>query len=97
LIWDTSSLNSNGILKIAAGAVSPTISGITVSGGNIVITGMNNTGSGGTYHVLSSTNLAAPLTNWTVLTNGTFSGSGNFSDHERHGGKPAGVLHSASA
>jgi len=63
LIWDTSSLNSNGILKIAAGAVSPTISGITVSGGNIVITGMNNTGSGGTYHVLSSTNLAAPLTN----------------------------------
>jgi len=86
LIWDTSSLNSNGILKIAAGTVSPTISGITVSGGNIVITGMNNTGSGGTYHVLSSTNLAAPLTNWTVLTNGTFSGSGNFSITNAMGG-----------
>jgi len=79
LIWDTSSLNSNGTLKIAAGAVPPTISSITVSGGNIVITGTNNDGSGGTYHVLTSTNLALPLASWTVLTNGTFSGSGNFS------------------
>jgi len=87
LIWDTSSLNSNGILKIAAaGAVPPTISGITVSGGNIVITGTNNDGSGGTYHVLTSTNLALPLTNWTVLTNGTFSGSGNFSITNAMGG-----------
>jgi fibronectin-binding autotransporter adhesin len=86
LIWDTSSLNSNGTLKIAAGVVSPTISGITVSGGNIVINGTNNTGSGGTYHVLTSTNLALPLASWTVLTNGTFSGSGNFSTTNMLGG-----------
>jgi hypothetical protein len=73
-------------LKIAAGAVSPTISSITVSGSNIVITGTNNDGSGGTYHVLISTNLAAPLAGWTVLTNGTFSGSGNFSVTNAMGG-----------
>ena len=38
-----------------------------------------NNGAGGTYQVLSSTNLTVPLTNWTVLTNGTFDGSGDFS------------------
>jgi fibronectin-binding autotransporter adhesin len=86
LIWDTSSLDGNGTLKIAAGAVSPTISGITVSGGNVVISGTNNTGSGGTYHVLASTNLALPIASWTVLTNGTFSGSGNFSTTNMLGG-----------
>jgi fibronectin-binding autotransporter adhesin len=86
LTWDTSSLNSNGTLKIATGAVSPTISGITVSGGNIVISGTSNAGSGGTYHVLTSTNLALPVASWTVLTNGTFSGSGNFSVTNMMGG-----------
>ena len=86
LIWDTSSLDGNGTLKIAAGAVSPTISGITVSGGNVVISGTNNTGFGGTYHVLTSTNLTLPIASWTVLTNGTFSGSGNFSTTNMLGG-----------
>jgi fibronectin-binding autotransporter adhesin len=79
LIWDTSSLNSNGTLKIAAATVPPTISGITVSGSNIVISGTNNAGSGGTYHILASTNISLPLASWTILTNGTFSGSGDFS------------------
>jgi fibronectin-binding autotransporter adhesin len=78
LVWDTSSLNSNGTLKIAAATVPPTISSITASGGNIVISGTNNAGSGGTYHVLASTNLALPFTNWTTLSSGTFNGSGNF-------------------
>ncbi len=86
LIWDTSSLNSNGMLKIAVGTASPTISDITVSGNNIVLTGTNNAGTGGTYHVLASTNLALPLASWTVLTNGTFSGTGNFSITNAMGG-----------
>ncbi len=55
----------------------PTINHITISGGNIIITGTNNKGSGGTYHVLSSTNILTPLSNWTVLTNGTFDANGN--------------------
>lgn len=56
----------------------PTIKQITFSGGTIIITGTNNNGAGGTYHVLTSTNVAAALSSWTVLTNGTFDGSGNF-------------------
>jgi hypothetical protein len=78
LAWDASSLNS-GTLKVVASATQPTIGKITVSNGSVVISGNNNTGPGGTYHILTATNVATPLTNWVVLTNGTFDGSGNFS------------------
>ncbi len=33
---------------------------------------------GGTYKILSSTNLAMPLANWTQVGAGSFDGSGNF-------------------
>jgi fibronectin-binding autotransporter adhesin len=80
LLWDTNQL-TNGIIAVISSApsVPPTISHISYSGGNVIITGTNNTGSGGTYHVLESTNIAVALTNWTVLTNGTFDNNGNFS------------------
>jgi len=80
LAWDTSSLTIDGTLKVAA-AVStpPTIQSIRVTGGNVILTGTNNTGAGGTYRVLTSTNVAVPLTNWVLLTNGTFDGAGQFS------------------
>jgi hypothetical protein len=40
----------------------------------------NNSGvGGGSYHVLTSTNVALPLTNWSVLSSGTFDPNGNFS------------------
>ena len=66
------------ITTAAPPAVPPTIQKISVVGGSIVISGTNNAGTPGTYHVLTSTNVALPLTNWTVLTNGNFDGSGNF-------------------
>lgn len=79
LMWNTGTLSS-GILSISAAvSVPPTIGTITVASGNVVITGTNNTGSAGTYHVLSTTNLTLPLANWTVLTNGSFNADGSFS------------------
>jgi hypothetical protein len=33
---------------------------------------------GGTYLLLTSTNVATPLTNWTQVASGAFDGSGNF-------------------
>ncbi|HWC60755.1 MAG TPA: autotransporter-associated beta strand repeat-containing protein [Verrucomicrobiae bacterium] len=80
LSWNTN-LSANGTISISGSAVftKPTIGRISINGGNIILTGTNNTGLGGTYHVLASTNIATPLVNWTVLTNGTFDGSGNFS------------------
>jgi len=78
LAWDASSLSS-GTLKVISATTPPTIGKITVSGGSVVISGNNNTGAGGTYHLLTTTNVATPLTNWVILTNGNFDGSGNFS------------------
>lgn len=55
----------------------PSITHVGLSGGNIVISGTNNAGPGGTYHLLTSTNVALPLSNWSVLTSGSFDGNGN--------------------
>jgi autotransporter-associated beta strand protein len=80
LVWNTSTLTTDGTLRVAVGtSVPPSISSISLSGGTLVISGSNNGGAGGTYHVLTSTNLTLPLTNWTVLTSGTFNGNGSFS------------------
>ena len=57
----------------------PIIQHVGHSGGSLVMSGTNNSGPGGTYHVLISTNLALPSTNWGVLTNGSFDAKGNFS------------------
>jgi hypothetical protein len=62
----------------------------TILGSNLTLSGINGAASG-TYHVLTSTNLASSLMHWTVVTNGSFDGSGNFNvtvpfsrgDHER--------------
>jgi hypothetical protein len=60
-------------------SVPPTIQSIRISGGQLIISGTNNVGSGGTYSVLTTTNLTVARTNWTVLSSGSFDGSGNFS------------------
>lgn len=59
--------------------VPPTIRGITISSSQVIISGTNNVGAGGTYHILTTTNLTLAITNWTVLTNGSFDANGNFS------------------
>ncbi len=55
----------------------PTITHALLSGANIVIRGTNNAGAGGTYHLLSSTNLTVPLSNWSTVTSGSFDANGN--------------------
>jgi hypothetical protein len=70
-------------------AIPPAIQNLVQSGGNIILTGTNNEGPGGTYHVLTSTNTAVPPMNWTVLTNGMFDLNGNFSVTNAIGTNPA--------
>jgi hypothetical protein len=74
--YGTSALTSAD--KFTFLAPEPIIQNVSKNGGNFVMTGTNNLGPGGTYHVLASTNLLLPLTNWTVLANGNFDGSGKF-------------------
>ena len=53
------------------------ISGIKLSGGNLVLNGSGGPASGN-YYVLTSTNLTVPLTNWTRLLTNQFDAGGNF-------------------
>ena len=56
----------------------PKILRVSASGGSFIASGTNNGGPGGTYHVIASTNILLPRTNWTVLTSGSFDNKGNF-------------------
>ncbi len=60
--------------------VPPAIGSIIISDGQIVISGTNNAGAGagGTYHLLESTNILTPLTNWIIAGMGSFDANGNF-------------------
>jgi hypothetical protein len=79
LVDNSGSIDLN--VTVAAVPHSPTIHGIAISGGQVIISGTNNNNGtgGGTYRVLTSTNVALALTNWSLLTNGTFDVNGNFS------------------
>jgi len=56
----------------------PQIVQASIAGGNVVFSGTNGL-PGGTYELVSSTNLAMPLSNWTQVGGGNFDGNGNFS------------------
>jgi fibronectin-binding autotransporter adhesin len=74
LYWDTNSVPVDGTLRVAG---VPQIGGITVSGTNVIMQG-----SGGpaysNYVVLTSTNVALPLSNWMRLATNQFDDQGSF-------------------
>jgi autotransporter-associated beta strand protein len=78
LSWDTSSLNSAGTLHVNGTVIPPQIGSIARSGTTSVISGTGGT-AGTTYQVLTTTDVALPLSSWTVLGSGTFAGDGSYS------------------
>jgi autotransporter-associated beta strand protein len=77
LAWNTNTLASDGTLRIAAVPTQqPQISGISISGSNLVISGTNGV-PGWPYLVLSSTNLTMPLSGWTINATNAFDSGGN--------------------
>jgi autotransporter-associated beta strand protein len=74
--WDTSALGTSGTIRVAAPA--PRFGSITLAGTNLVISGSDGRAAGD-YYVLTSTNVALPLTNWTRIATNVFDGSGDFS------------------
>lgn len=66
-------------ITVSAPPPSPSIHSIVINAGQVILGGTNNNGAGGTYSVLSSTNLTIPLTNWTLINSGSFDVNGNFS------------------
>jgi autotransporter-associated beta strand protein len=76
LYCDTSTLNVDGAIRIVS-ETTPVIGNISVSGGNLVMSGTGGV-TNGTYYVLTSTNIATPLANWTRLLTNPFDVGGNF-------------------
>jgi autotransporter-associated beta strand protein len=75
LDWDNSKLTVNGTIRVVS---RPRITGLNVVAGQVVITGTNGVASS-SYNVLTSTNVALPLANWTLLGSSSFDAGGNFS------------------
>ena len=67
---------SNNVLNLVVAQL-PVINNVAVSGGNVVLSGTNGP-SGGTYVVLTTTNVTLPFSSWTPIATNTFSGTGTF-------------------
>jgi autotransporter-associated beta strand protein len=76
LIWNTTTLKTNGILSVVPWI--PPVMAVHMAGGNLVLSGTGAPASW-TYYVLSSTNISLPTTNWTRMTTNQTDGNGNFS------------------
>ncbi len=78
LAWDTSTLTTDGILRITgAGGITITAAALSPSGDAIVFSGTGGV-AGGTFTVLASTNVAEPLATWVTAQTGSFDGDGKF-------------------
>lgn len=76
LAWDTTQLNA-GIISVMTGQSQPGISGVSISGGNFILSGTNGTANGN-YVVLTSTNVALPLAGWTPIATNSYDNTGAF-------------------
>jgi hypothetical protein len=74
------SLNTStaGQVKLIVSSKPPSIGNIQLTGGLLAISGTGG-GAGAAYYVLSSTNVALPLSAWTKLATNQFDTLGNFS------------------
>jgi autotransporter-associated beta strand protein len=77
LTWDLSTLSTDGTLRVQAGSARPQIAATGLSNGAFVFSGAGGSPNG-TYHVISSTNIALPLINWAPVLTNTFDAGGNF-------------------
>jgi autotransporter-associated beta strand protein len=78
LTWDTTGLTSDGTIKVIGTAIAqPHIDSVSLSSGNLVLSGTGGT-AGADYHVLASTNVALPLAQWSPIQTNQFTVGGNF-------------------
>ncbi len=79
LTWNTNDLLTLGRISVVGTAVSPNIDAAYVSGNNLILTGTGGV-AGGTYAVVTATDVTTPVNLWTTNLTGTFSGGGGFSN-----------------
>ncbi len=82
LFWNTNWISVNGSLFVSstnpALITPPHLTSVQFSGGNLVLAGTNGNAPGTCFYTLASTNLALPLTNWTVIATNQFGAGGGF-------------------
>jgi autotransporter-associated beta strand protein len=71
LSWDTTSLATDGTLKVVGAAAPLEIAEVSLVGTNLVMSGSGGTPGSG-FSVITHTNIVEPLSNWTVIGTGTF-------------------------
>jgi hypothetical protein len=76
LYWQTNTLNSDGAIRVII-ETPPLIGNAAISNGSLVLSGAGGI-TNGTYYVLTSTNIAALLANWTRLLTNQFGAGANF-------------------
>jgi len=76
LAWNTNTLNTAGLASVIS--IVPKFTTVAATGTNLVLRGSGGLPRGN-YYVLSSTNLALPLSVWRNLATNQFDASGNFS------------------
>ena len=77
LAWDTSQLNTAGILRVLSSS-RPLIGKTTASGGNLIFSGTGGVANG-SYALLTTTNITTPAANWTSVITNSFGNTGAFS------------------
>ena len=74
-------MRSAGTIKVIATVYSkPKMDTLALAGTNLIAAGTGGT-PGGTYSVLSSTNVALPVVNWVTNYSGVFGPDGSFSNN----------------
>jgi autotransporter-associated beta strand protein len=77
LSWNTNNLAVDGTISVTGSAGGPQFNSPTLVGNTLSFSGSGGA-PGAVYHVLTSTDVALPLTNWTAIATNNFDGSGNF-------------------
>lgn len=78
LVWNTNRLYTDGILAVGLGSINPRIAQVKLDGTNFVAYGTGGP-AGFKFTVVCSTNLALPMSSWSVSDTGTFGPGGEFS------------------
>ncbi|HSU53827.1 MAG TPA: chondroitinase-B domain-containing protein [Candidatus Dormibacteraeota bacterium] len=73
--WNTNTLSSGVLSVVAAPTPNPQITALTATGGTLMLAATNGV-PGWPCLILTSTNVASPLSQWTVLATNTFDSKG---------------------
>lgn len=77
VVWSNNLANDGSIIVLSTVVTHPVIQNILLNSANFVVNGTNGT-AGQPCYLLSSTNLATPLSQWIRVSTNAFDGSGNF-------------------